>query len=71
MDIRTIEYRWNDDMSHHIGDVVVGDGTIIYDADYDEYDDRIFFYFQDEEEFQLAFFEGGLVGTEFTIVKVL
>lgn len=72
MDIREIEYFWNDAPEQlETADVVVGDGTIDYGDGFDEFDPRIFFYFQDEEEFQLAFYRGGLVGTDFTIVKVL
>jgi hypothetical protein len=74
MDIRTINYRWviEPDGQIHTADVVVGDGTVVYDDGYPEYDDRIFFYFHDEEEFQLSF-EGasdGVPGVEFTIVNV-
>lgn len=64
-EIRTIEYEWADDKERHIDDVVVGDGTVIFDENF-EYDHRIFFYFQDEEEFQNYF----TPGNEFTILRV-
>ena len=71
-EIRTIKYRWviEPDGEIHTADVVVGDGSVVYDDNYPEYDDRIFFYFTDEEEFQLSF-EGaseGVSGVEFVIV---
>lgn len=69
MDIREIEYIWNDEKTRtHTADVVVGDGTKRYDENFDDYDDRIFFYFENEEEFQLTLAEGT---EEFTIVRVL
>ena len=53
MDIREIAYMWKDDPEEliHFADVVVGDGTIRYDEHFDDYDDRIFFYYNDEAEF--------------------
>lgn len=69
MDIREIQYVWDNEEQIHTADIVVGDGTIVYDAEYDEYDDRIFFYFYDEEEYKLAFHRGGLVGCDFTIMS--
>ena len=69
-DIRSVEYVWLDDIrTVHRSDVVVGDGEITYDENYDEYDDRIFFYFRDEHEFQQAC-AGILEGADFMIVAV-
>ncbi len=74
MDIRTIEYRWADEPNDavRVADVVVGDGSTIYDDTY-AYDDRIFFYFHDEEEFQLSFIgasDSTPEGVEFVIIGV-
>lgn len=72
MEIRTIEYHWKDDADQtYTADVVVGDGSVIFDDQYPDYDERIFFYFQDEKEFQSAF-EGraGTDGIEFVITRV-
>ena len=70
MEIRTIEYRWTDDIDHtYTADVVVGDGTIVYDDKYEGYDERIFFYFEDDNEFQ-NYFEGGVSVDEFVILRV-
>lgn len=72
MDIRTIEYYWNDDIRHtYTADVVVGDDSVIFDDQYPDYDERIFFYFQNEEEFENTF-EGqpGNDGIEFTITRM-
>jgi hypothetical protein len=70
MDIRTVEYRWTDDADHtYWADVVVGDGTVVFDDKYDAYDARIFFYFEDDEEFQ-NYFEGGSSVDEFVILRV-
>jgi hypothetical protein len=52
-DIRTITYRWFDDTETHTADIVVGDGMTVYDENYD-YDQRIFFYFHDEAEYEEA-----------------
>jgi len=74
VEIRTINYRWvlEPDGEIHTADVVVGDGSTTYDDTY-LYDERIFFYFHDEEEFQLSF-EGASDsvpdGVEFVIVSV-
>lgn len=69
MDIREIEYIWSDEKTRtHTADVVVGDGTVDYGDAFDAFDPRIFFYFQDEAEFQGAFTEGV---EDFTIVRVL
>lgn len=71
MEIRNIEFYWNDDNDKTLeaADVVIGDGSVEYDENYDEYDERIFFYFTDEAEFSLAR-EGKLEGMEFTITGV-
>lgn len=70
MEIRSVEYRWTDDIDHtYMADVVVGDGTIVYDDKYEGYDARIFFYFEDEEEFE-SYFEGGDNVDEFVILRV-
>lgn len=70
-EIRTIEFYWNDDADKTIesADVVVGDGTIKYDEEYDEFDPRIFFYFHDEAEFTQAR-KGNADNVEFTITGV-
>lgn len=55
LDIRTVLITWYDqpeDTEEEV-DVVVGDGNTIFDGDY-EFDERIFFYFHDEAEFQSA-----------------
>jgi hypothetical protein len=71
MDIREIEYRWvlEPDGEIYTADVVVGDGSVEFDENYPEYDERIFFYFTDEAEFTLAR-KGKLEGCEFEIVGV-
>jgi hypothetical protein len=75
VEIRTINYKWLVDPDNEIytADVVVGDGNTTYDDKYPEYDERIFFYFHDEEEFQLSF-DGASDnvpdGVEFVIVSV-
>lgn len=71
MEIRNIEFYWNDDNDKTLeaADVVIGDGSVEYDENYDEYDERIFFYFTDEKEFALAR-DGKLEGMEFTITGV-
>lgn len=70
-DIRTVLIRWVDEpdgMPFEV-DVVVGDGTQVFDEDY-EYDERIFFYFQDAEEYKLAFSGGSpSEGIEFEILE--
>lgn len=71
MDIRTVLVRWvedPDDMPFET-DVVVGDGTQVFDEDY-EYDERIFFYFQNAEEYKVAFSGGSPSdGIEFEILE--
>ena len=71
MDIRTVLIRWvdePDDMPFEV-DVVVGDGEVLFDEDY-EYDERIFFYFQNREEYKVAFSGGSPSdGIEFEILE--
>lgn len=71
LELRCIEFFWNDDATKTIqsADVAIGDGSVPFDENYDEYDARIFFYFTDEAEFSLAR-EGKLEGMEFTITGV-
>lgn len=70
MDIREIEYYWNDAPEQtDTGDVVIGDGTIDYGDSFDEFDPRIFFYFQDEEELRKVI-SGEIYVADFTITKV-
>lgn len=71
MDIRTVLVRWIDDPDSmpFETDVVVGDGTVEYDSEY-EYDERIFFYFQDAAEYKVAFSGGSPKdGIEFEILE--
>lgn len=71
MDVRTVLVRWVDDPDSmpFETDVVVGYGTQVFDEDY-EYDERIFFYFQDAEEYKLAFSGGSPSdGIEFEILE--
>jgi hypothetical protein len=69
LDIRTIEYRWTDTDTPepHYADVFVGDGKTDWEAAL-SFDERIFFYFDNEAEFRNAFEEGS---EDFVIVKVL
>jgi hypothetical protein len=72
MDIRTVLVRWVEepDGMPFETDVVVGDGSVIYDDKYPEYDERIFFYFQDAEEYKVAFSGGSpRDGIEFEILE--
>jgi hypothetical protein len=48
--------------------VVVGDGVTVYDEDF-EYDQRVFFYFQDEAEFASAWVDYEASGGFFKIVR--
>lgn len=70
LDIRTIQARWIEEPDGRLFevDVAIGDGTQVFDSDY-EYDERIFFYFQDEHEYNIAK-NGGSArhGIEFEIV---
>ena len=67
--IKTITYRWLDepDGNEYAGDVVIGDGNTIYDESF-PFDERIFFYFHDEAEFERCKSEGS--GEDFIITKV-
>ncbi len=72
MDIRTVLVRWLDDPDWmpFETDVVVGNGSIVYDEKYDAYDERIFFYFQNAEEYKVAFSGGSPSdGIEFEILE--
>ena len=71
MDIREIEYFWNDAPEQlETADVVVGDGTVDYGDAFDAFDPRIFFYFQDEAEFQRVM-SGEQYVADFTVTKVV
>ena len=48
--------------------VVVGDGITVYDEDF-EYDNRVFFYFQDEAEFAEAWKDYDASGGWFKILR--
>lgn len=70
LDIRTVQARWLVEPDGRVFevDVAIGDGTQVFDSDY-EYDERIFFYFQDKEEYLIAKNGGStLHGIEFEIV---
>jgi hypothetical protein len=72
MDIRTVLVRWVEepDGMPFETNVIVGDGTIVYNDEYDDYDERIFFYFQDAEEYKVAFSGGSIEsGIEFEILE--
>ena len=71
MDIRRVLVRWLDDPDGmpFETDVVVGDGKVAFDSEY-EYDERIFFYFQNAEEYKVAFSGGSPSdGIEFEILE--
>jgi hypothetical protein len=53
LDIRTVLIRWFDEQTPYEVDVVVGDGLTQYDSDF-EFDERIYFYFHNEAEFESA-----------------
>lgn len=53
IDIRTVLIQWSDEETPFEVDVVVGTGHDIFEEDYD-LDNRIFFYFMDETEFESA-----------------
>lgn len=70
LDIRTVRARWVEDSDGRVFevDVAIGDGTQVFDSDY-EYDERIFFYFEDEHEYRIATSGGSARhGIEFEIV---
>ena len=54
--MRTIDYRYLDDDKVHTADVMVMDDNDVLDENY-PYDERILFYFQNDNEFQEAFSE--------------
>jgi hypothetical protein len=71
LDIRTVQARWLVEPDGRLFevDVAIGDGSVEFGSDY-EYDERVFFYFEDEEEYKLAKNGGSAVhGIEFEIVS--
>lgn len=68
--IKTIEYRWLDepDGNTYSGDVVIGDGNTTYDENY-PFDERIWFYFHDEAEFERCKSEDS--GEDFVVIREL
>lgn len=71
MEFRTVEYRWLDDVNEewYQADVHIGDGSIRFDDKWDGYDERVFFYFENSLEFELAK-HGTLNGAEFVVREV-
>ena len=53
MNHRTVLVHWNNGGEPFLADVIVGDGSTVFDDDFD-FDERIFYYFHDEEEFNQA-----------------
>lgn len=55
MDFRDVTVMWreplNDVTEEFDVTVVVGDGSVVFDDDFD-FDERVFYYFENEEEFE-------------------
>jgi hypothetical protein len=67
---KTITFHWNESPTEvESADVVLGDGSEYFDDKYEEYDERIFFYFHDEQELELAK-TGNADGIPFTVLEV-
>jgi len=64
--LKTIAYKWFDDDTEYTADVFIGDGTQVLDDRY-EFDERVFFYFHDNLEFQRAKY-GKADGVEFRVI---
>jgi hypothetical protein len=69
IDYRDVLIRWTEGDSQPFQTLVgVGDGTIEFGSDFD-FDERVFYYFEDESEFDS--FMSGKFGNDFEIVEVL
>ena len=69
IDYRDVLIRWTEGDSEPFEVLVgVGDGAIEFDDSFD-FDERVFYYFQDEQEFDS--FMSGKFGNDFMIVEVV
>jgi hypothetical protein len=69
IDYRDVLIRWTEGDSQPFETLVgVGDGTIEFDDSFD-FDERVFYYFEDQSEFDS--FKSGKFGNDFEIVEVV